>query len=167
VAGFRCASATRTILDLAYLGIPPNRLAAAIDSAVRSGRSAVPVIQRRLAELRGSGRDGVRALDKLMPDSGGETPLERGFLAILRRNRLPRPTTQFRVVGERGFIGRVDFHYEALGMVIEVTGRKGHASDWERARDAHVATSSPIRVSGSTSTRVGRSRIVPTGLPPR
>jgi very-short-patch-repair endonuclease len=103
---------------------------------VRSGRSAVPVIERRLAELRGSGRDGVRALDKLMPDSGGETPLERAFLAILRLNRLLRPTTQFRVLGKNGLIGRVDFHYEQLGIVVEVTGRKGHASDWERECDA-------------------------------
>lgn len=136
VKGFRCSSATRTILDLAYLGVPAMRLAAAIDSAVRGRRSAVTVIERRLRELRGSGRRGARALYKLMPDSGGETPLERAFLAILRRHDLPRPTTQFRVIGNNGLMGRVDFHYEALGVVVEVTGRKGHASDWERERDA-------------------------------
>ena len=37
VDGFRCSSATRTIIDLAYLGIPPIRLAAAIDSSRRLG----------------------------------------------------------------------------------------------------------------------------------
>jgi very-short-patch-repair endonuclease len=136
VNGFRCSSATRTVIDLAYIGVPPHRLAAAIDSAVRSRMSAVPVIERRLGEVRGRGRRGVRVLDRLMPDSGGETPLERAFLTILRRNRLPRPTTQFRVVGKNGLIGRVDFHFEALGIVVEVTGRKGHASDWERQCDA-------------------------------
>jgi very-short-patch-repair endonuclease len=136
VKGFRCSSATRTIIDLAYIGVPPARLAAAIDSAVRSRMSAVPVIERRLGELRCRGRRGVRALDRLMPDSGGETPLERAFLAILRRSHLPRPTTQFRVLGKNGLVGRVDFHYDALGIVVEVTGRKGHASDWERQCDA-------------------------------
>ena len=136
VNGFRCSSATRTILDLAYLGVKPYRLAAAIDSALRAQLSAFPVLESRLAELRGPGRHGVRALDALMPDTGGETPLERLFLGVLRRNHLPRPTTQHRVIGPKGFIGRVDFVYEDLRLVIEVTGRKGHASDAERQRDA-------------------------------
>jgi len=136
VGGFRCSSGTRTILDLAHLGVPPVRLAAAIDSARRLGWSATRVLEERLRELRGRGRYGVRALDRLMPDSGGETPLERSFLAVLRRHGLPRPVTQFRVVGEHGFIGRVDFLYERFRIVIEVTGRKGHASDWERRHDA-------------------------------
>ncbi len=73
VAGFRCASATRTILDLAYVGTPTVRLEAAIDSAVRLGLSAPHVIEARLADLRGPGRHGARALDRLLVDSGGET----------------------------------------------------------------------------------------------
>jgi very-short-patch-repair endonuclease len=114
VHGFRCASATRTILDLAYLGVPPERL----------------------GEIRVRGRRGVRLLDGLMPDSGGETPLERKFLGLLRRHGLPRPVTQFRAVGPKGVVARVDFIYEPLKIVIEVTGRKGHASDAERQWDA-------------------------------
>ncbi len=136
VDGLRCSSATRTIIDLAYLGIPVGRLAAAIDSSVRLGLSATRVLEDRLGELRGSGRRGVVMLDRLMPDSGGESPLERQFLGILRRNGLPRPTTQFCVRGENGLIGRVDFHYADYRIVVEVTGRKGHASDFERQRDA-------------------------------
>ena len=136
VDGFRCSSATRTIIDLAYLGVPPIRLAAAIDSSVHRGLSATRVLADRLAELRGRGRHGVAALDRLMPDAGGESPLERQFLGLLRRNRLPRPTTQFRVRGTNGLVARVDFFYEEHRVVVEVTGRKGHASDAERQRDA-------------------------------
>jgi very-short-patch-repair endonuclease len=136
VHGFRCASATRTILDLAYLGVPPERLGPMIDSAVRLGWSAIRVLEERLGEIRVRGRRGVRVLDGLMPDSGGETPLERKFLGLLRRHGLPRPVTQFRAVGPKGLIARVDFIYEPLKIVIEVTGRKGHASDAERQRDA-------------------------------
>ena len=133
---FRCSSATRTIIDLAYLGIPSIRLAAAIDSSVHRGLSAARVIVDRVAELRGPGRHGVVALDRLMPDSGGESPLERQFLGLLRGNRLPRPTTQFGIRGTNGSVARVDFIYEGLRVVVEVTGRKGHASDFERPRDA-------------------------------
>ena len=134
--GFRCTSATRTILDLATLGIARVRLAATIDTAVREHRSAPTVIATRLETLRGSGRAGVRTIDRLLPDSGGETMLERRFLRLLRRARLPRPTTQRVIRDGRKHIARVDFIYEDQRLVVEVTGRKGHASDDERARDA-------------------------------
>lgn len=136
VRGFRCTSATRTILDLATLGIPRLRLAAAIDSAVRSGHSAMVVLSARLATLRGSGRAGVRTIDRLLPDTGGETMLERRFLRLVRRHALPRPTTQRVIRDRRRHVARVDFVYDERALVVEVTGRKGHVSDTERARDA-------------------------------
>jgi hypothetical protein len=77
VAGLRCSSATRTIIDLARARVPSARLEAAIDSAVRLGLSAPLVLERRLDELRGPGRWGARALDPLLIDSGGESALER------------------------------------------------------------------------------------------
>ncbi len=136
VGGFRCTSATRTIIDLAASGVAVVRLEAAIDSAVRSGASAPVVLARRLQELRGPGRSGVRVLERLLPDSGGHTRLERRFLSLMREAGLPRPSTQ--VVHRRGSrtFARVDFLFEADAAVVEVSGRKGHASDAERARDA-------------------------------
>lgn len=136
VDGFRCSSATRTILDLAYIGTPTVRLEAAIDSAVRLGLSAPHVIASRLAELRGPGRRGARALDRLLVDSGGESRLERLFLQLVRRARLPRPATQ-RVMRRDGrHVARVDFLFESVGVVVEVTGRVGHSSPADRERDA-------------------------------
>jgi hypothetical protein len=136
VDGFPCTSATRTIIDLARARIPTRRLEAAIDSAVRSGASAPLVIVRRLSDLRGPGRWGAPRLDGLLLDSGGHTMLERRFLELVREGGLPRPETQ--VVHRRGTrtVARVDFLWRDLGMVVEVSGRKGHASDAERARDA-------------------------------
>ncbi len=136
VDGLRCTSATRTILDLARSGIAEVRLEAAIDSAVRSGASAPSVIARRLDELRGPGRWGAPLLDRLLVDAGGHTMLERRFLALLRAAGLPRPRTQ--VVHRKGTrtVARVDFLWDELGVVAEVSGRRGHVSDAERARDA-------------------------------
>lgn len=136
VRGFRCTSATRTILDLATLGIPTVRLEASIDTAIRNGHSALVVLEQRLATLRGSGRAGVRTVDRLLPDTGVETMLERRFLRLIRRHRLPRPTTQHVVRNKRRHVARVDFVYDDRRIVVEVTGRKGHVSDAERARDA-------------------------------
>jgi hypothetical protein len=94
------------------------------------------VLARRLEKLRGPGRWGARRLDRLLIDSGGHSPLERRFLSLMRRAGMPRPTTQ--VVhrrGERTF-ARVDFCFDELNVVVEVSGQKGHASPSERARDA-------------------------------
>ena len=91
VCGFRCASATRTILDLAAVRASPERVAAAVDSAIRLRLSAPMVLVERLGELRGKGRHGVRLLDRLLLDSGGESMLERRFLALIREAHCPGP----------------------------------------------------------------------------
>jgi hypothetical protein len=74
VDGFRCLSATRTLIDLARARIASVRLEAAIDSAVRLGLTSPVVLEARLGELRGRGRWGARMLDDLLVDSGGRTP---------------------------------------------------------------------------------------------
>ncbi len=136
VGGFRCASATRTVLDLAAAGAPPDRLAAAVDSAVRLHLSAPLVLVERLADVRGSGHHGVRLLDQLLLDAGGESMLERRFLRLVREAGLPRPLTQRRIRSDGRHVARVDFLYENRRMVIEVTGRLGHSDPRNRARDA-------------------------------
>jgi len=128
--------ATRTVLDLAAAGASEHRLAQAIDSAVRMRKSAVVVLERRLAALRGSGRAGVRRLDRLLLDSGGESVLERTFLRLIRENGLPRPKTQCRIPQGPRQVARVDVIYEDARLVIEVTGRLGHSTPSERAKDA-------------------------------
>ena len=90
----------------------------------------------RLQTLRGSGRWGCRLIDRLVEDSGGHSMLERRFLELVRHARLPRPRTQ--VVHRRGgrHVARVDFLFDEVGVVVEVSGRLGHSSPRERARDA-------------------------------
>lgn len=136
VDGFRAMSATRTVFDLALARAHPHRIEAAIDSAVRLQLSSPEVLERRLATLRGSGRWGCRRVEEMITDSGGHTHLERRFLELVRESRLPRPRTQvvFRAGGRH--VARVDFLFDDAGVVIEVSGQKGHASPSERARDA-------------------------------
>jgi hypothetical protein len=136
VAGYPCTSGSRTVIDLARSRVPPLRLEAAIDSAVRLGYASPWVIHERLAELRGPGRWGVRMLDELLVDSGGHTMLERRFLGLVRRAGLPRPLTQVVHRRDRRTFARVDFLFPEHNVVIEVSGRKGHSSPSERARDA-------------------------------
>ncbi|CAN5759739.1 hypothetical protein BH24ACT5_BH24ACT5_11850 [soil metagenome] len=134
--GFRCSSATRTIIDLAGVDTSELRLSAAIDSAVRLGLTAPAILLKRLDALRSQGRHGTRTLDRLLIDGGVESMLERKCLAILRRHALPRPTTQARIERSPGMWARVDFLFEPHGLVIEVSGRLGHSSSRERQADA-------------------------------
>ena len=129
-------SATRTIVDLARARISPRRLAAAIDSAVRLGLTSPVVLHTELHFLRGPGRWGCRLLDELLVDAGGHTMLERGFLGLMRIGGLPRPRTQ--VIHRRDGVtyARVDFLFDPYGVVVEVSGRKGHSSPTERQIDA-------------------------------
>lgn len=131
-----CTSATRTVIDLARAGIVDRRLEAAIDSAVRSGRSSPIVIANRLVALRGPGRWGAPRLDRLLVDAGGHTMLERRFLELIRQAGLPRPMTQVVHRRDGRTVARVDFCFEALGLIVEVSGGRGHSSPSERALDA-------------------------------
>lgn len=137
VDGLRTMSATRTVIDLAHSRASQWRVEAAIDSAVRLGLSHPRVIAERLETLRGSGRWGCRMIDRLLPDSGGHSPLERAFLRIVRRAGFDRPRTQVVHRDQAGrHIARVDFEFVEQALVVEVTGRLGHVSDAERSRDA-------------------------------
>jgi very-short-patch-repair endonuclease len=136
VGDYPCTSATRTIIDLARLRVPPPQLEAAIDSAIRTGRSSPIVLVDRLGALRGPGRWGARLLDELLVDTGGHTMLERRFLQLVRRAGLPRPQTQVIHRRDSRTFARVDFLFEDTGVVVEVSGRKGHSSPTERAHDA-------------------------------
>jgi hypothetical protein len=116
-------------------GASPERLGAALDSSLRLHLSAPLVLIERLSGLRGPGRHGVRLLDQLLLDSGGESVLERRFLALLRKAGLPRPATQQRVRGDAHHVARVDFLYAELATVVEVSGRLGHCNPLNRGRD--------------------------------
>jgi very-short-patch-repair endonuclease len=136
VDGLRTMSATRTVFDLALARAHPRRIEAAMDSAVRLQLSSPEVLERRLSGLRGSGRWGCRRVEEMITDSGGHTMLERRFLELVREAGLPRPRTQVVFRSDGRHVARVDFLFDHVGVVVEVSGQKGHASPSERARDA-------------------------------
>lgn len=137
IDGLRVTSATRTILDLANVRAHPDRIAAAIDTAVRLQLSSPEAIRTRLDAIRSRGRAGVVRIEQLLEHAGGHTMLERRFLELVDDFGLPRPATQVEFRDPDGrFVARVDFYFRDLDVVVEVTGKLGHSSPAERARDA-------------------------------
>lgn len=132
----RLTNATRTCIDMADGSASSGEIERVIDASISRRLTTLPVLSRRLKELEGSGRVGGPLLRALLLDSGGESYLERRFLALVRRNHLPRPTCQVvhRVDGKH--IARVDFQFPGTNVIVEVSGRLGHVSDRDRQRDA-------------------------------
>lgn len=132
--GVRTSTAARAIIDLAFHERSARRIEAAIDESIRLRLTSLPTLRRRLAKLSGTGRHGCRLVRELLLDSGGESFLERRFLRIMRDNGLPRPECQVTFRDATDKVLRVDFVFGAV--VVEVSGRLGHASDRERQRAA-------------------------------
>lgn len=135
VTQYRATSAARTLIDLAAV-LGTEDLGRALDEACATARTTVAHVRRRLADLRGSGRAGVTRLDAVLDDAGGHSVLERRYLRLMRESGLPRPRCQVVRTSGGTFLGRVDFDYRPIALVVEVGGRRGHSSDADRARDA-------------------------------
>ncbi len=109
------------------------------------GRPSTSVVRvRRMAPFDGA-RPGAPARRVRRPLDAGAT-----FLALMRTAGLPRPCTQLCTADSVRTSARVDFCFEQLGVVDEVSGRRGHVNDAERARDA---------LSAATATGCGAARL--------
>jgi very-short-patch-repair endonuclease len=128
--GIPVTSPALTLIDLAAR-IRERELETAINEADKRDRIDPETLRLSLPQfegIRGVGRL-RRLLDRqtfILTDSD----LERLFLRIVRRVRLPMPLTQQRV---NGF--RVDFHWPELGLVIETDGLRYHRTPSQQAKD--------------------------------
>lgn len=142
VEGIPCTSIARCLFNLAGLipEVPAEVVRGAVDDAIRLGKASDAWLWWRLEKLRCRGRSGVAHLEAiLLKRAGGqvtESWLEREFLRIVEAAGVPVPVCQRRIRAQGAFVARVDFLYEALGIVVEVTGAQGHSSREQRAADA-------------------------------
>lgn len=142
VDGIPCTSVARSLFNLAALvpEVPAATVRGAVDDAIRLGLASDPWLWWRLEKLRCRGRDGVANLEAiLVRRAGGEVTeswLEREFLRVVRDAGVPVPVCQRRIRARGAFVARVDFLYEELGIVVEVTGAVGHSTREQRAADA-------------------------------
>ena len=138
VDGIPTMSATRTIIDLAGTETR-ERLAAAIDSALRDRLTSEDFLHRRIVELRCRGRAGLAGLVSVLEGNeitrGGHSWLERRFLVLLAEMGLPRPLTQA-VVGRRKVrLIRVDCQFPGTNVVVELLGYTFHRTVMQMQND--------------------------------
>lgn len=142
VDGIPCTSVARSLFNLASLvpEVSEEVVKGAVESAIRLGKAGEPWLWWRLEKLRCRGRPGVAVLERILASrSGGkvtESWLEREFLRLVEGAGVPVPICQRRIRARGAFVARVDFLYEHLGIVVEVTGAVGHSTREQRAADA-------------------------------
>lgn len=129
----------RTMIDIAH-GLDSRLLERAINEADRLDLVDPESLCAALAEY--PGQKGVGPLRALLGDRIfrlTDSELERRFLRLVERMRLPLPATQQQVNGYR-----VDFFWPDLGLVVETDGLRYHRTPAQQVRDrrrdqAHTA----------------------------
>ncbi len=157
--GMWVTAPARTLVDLASC-VSKRELEDALDSAVRRKSTSPDAVKRRLEELRGSGRAGCRLLSAVLgelPKGELHTRLEREFVKLSRIAGLDDPVGQVVLRDGSVFIGRLDFFFPKLNLIVEVSGIVGHSSRNERAGHAkrrRKITSTGVRYMEFTSDEV-------------
>jgi hypothetical protein len=139
VDGLACVTATMAVIQLATDGTRLE-VAAALDSAVRLGRTTPAVVQRRLTAVRRSGRPGATLLDDALQDAGVQSWLERRFVRLVRSAGMPPPAAQRVYKRDGRHIARVDFDLAPFPVIVEVGGQKGYLTRRERQRQERRRT---------------------------
>ena len=144
IDGLRCVSTERLIVDSLLFRFSEKEIHNAIDSAIRMRLVSERRLRRRIESDLVSNAWHRQVLIKALVDTGGESALERRFLAIVRRAGFPRPQLQ-RVYRDAGrTLARVDAEF-AHGLVVEVAGHGTHATRLQRQTDAQRHTELTLR----------------------
>ena len=144
IDGLRCVTAERLILDSLLFRFTSAEIHNAIDSAIRMRLvSEKRLRQRILDDLAANAPHRQRLIGALI-DSGGESALERRFLALIRQAGLPRPQLQRTYRSGARTVARVDAEF-ANGLIVELAGHGTHASREQRQRDAQRHTELTLR----------------------
>ena len=129
--GLPVTTPARTVVDLARTGTFAEGVVAA-DSALHQG--LVAPLELRIVASECPSRGSVQAVRVVEFATGlAESPLESLARVAFDDQGLPPPELQVSIVGDKGFIGRVDFYWKQYRTIAEVDGAIKYV-DPDRAR---------------------------------
>jgi hypothetical protein len=144
VQGFRCLSTERLILESPLFGFTSAETENAIDSAIRLRLVSEQRLRSRVIREHSSGVNGGRLLVDALVDTGGESRLERWFLALVREAGISRPLLQKTYRDGTRVVARADAYFPG-GLVVEVSGHGTRATGRQRHVDAQRHTELTLR----------------------
>jgi very-short-patch-repair endonuclease len=126
VDGLPVTTVLRTLLDLCR-HLPLQEAVASVDSALRNGLVSVEELTRALRDLpAGRGRQRVARALRLMDPASGSV-LESVCRVLMAERSLPRPETQYVVRRAGRWVGRFDFAWPDLRLIVETDGFAFHS----------------------------------------
>lgn len=146
IEGLVTTRTARTLVDLAGV-LHPARTERAVDNCLAAGLVNIGALRATFDDLAQRGRRGIALMRRLLEarDSTYVAPaseLEARFLALVRNAGVPEPVRQLDIGNADDWIGRVDFAYPQVKLVIELDSRRHHSADLDRqsdeARDARL-----------------------------
>jgi hypothetical protein len=139
VDGIPTTSPVRTAFDLCA-AVHPKRAERALDNGLAMKLFTVPDCLDLALEICKSGRPGSALFRSLLAARGGgyiapESELEARFIELVIAAGFEAPVRQFNVGDAAGSIGRVDFAWPAIRLIVEVDGRRWHGAKLDRDAD--------------------------------
>jgi len=130
--GIPTTNPMRTLVDLGAV-VTRWSVSDALEQAVTARTCSVLAVEKAMTDLAKKGRRGVGAIRHVLDDRALGTDRADGLLEtrmarLLKEHGLPRPVFQYEVRLNGRLIGRVDFAYPGLRIVIEVDGFEVHGS---------------------------------------
>src|SRR4051794_22636938 len=144
IGGLRCLTAERLIVESALFGFSRTETENAIDSAIRLRLVSEQRLRTRVIREHRASINGSRLLLDSLVDTGGESRLERWFLALVREAAIARPMLQKTYRDNTRIVARVDAYFTG-GIVVEVSGHGTHASRRQRQVDEQRRTELTLR----------------------
>lgn len=137
--GIPLTSPARTLFDLAAR-LHPARAERALENALHRRLVDLEQLRAVAIELFEHGRTGTVLMRELLAARGaGYIPVASGleacFLALLVAAGIELPERQVDLGGDC-WVGRVDFYYRRLRLIIEIDGEAFHTSKLDREHDA-------------------------------
>lgn len=139
VAGMRCLTSERLILDAPLFGFDREEIENSIDSSIRLGRVDEHRLRARVEARCGRRLRNHVGLVSALVDMGGESRLERRFLELLRIAELPRPELQRVFRDGSRFLARVDAFFDN-DLIVELSGHATHSNRRQRQHDEQRRT---------------------------
>lgn len=147
--GIPVTTVARTLFDLCAT-VHPKRAERAVDTCLARGLVSFAELLEVFEDLAGRGRTGTRVMREILTDRSPEyvapaSELERRFVEIVRRAGLPEPERQVDLGTRTGWVGRVDFLFRGVNLVVEVDGRPYHSAlldlEADQLRDYRLSAS--------------------------
>jgi hypothetical protein len=162
VDGIRVTTVARTLFDICATS-HPKRAERALDNALARRLVGVERMNLALGDLGRRGRAGTKVLRELLATRPPDyvppaNDLEGAFVDLCRARGWPVADRQVDLGDEIGWIGRIDFVWRDLRLVVELDGRDTHTGKLDREADAR--RDARLTAAGWTVVRLGWDDVV-------